>query len=393
MKTVICVNINRDHVYGCDTYFIGRSGENESTQFQIQLEECLCDSWVYIDFVKPDGTKYKTPRLDIVGNVVTYDVKNELLTNKGTLKAQVVLQNETGIIWKSTVKSYEIIQSIDATEAIPDKEDFITEAQKTLDDMENLKEEVETGLTPTIGDNENWFVGGKDTGKPSRGPQGASYIITDEDLKEVESNVTEDLKPMLEEIQDVADTAESIAKGANQSLSFGDYSTMISVFNSLNNDTYRVGQNILIVTLNVPDLWVSEVLEESAVYTYTTDEDLTALLKEQGYIQVGYYKLSALETQKVDLTEYVKNTDIATSSKAGIVKVNEKTYGSKIIGSGVLCGNPLTYSQYKEANTYFLISRGTLESVLNGRFATLTQEEYDALETKDENTYYYIPEV
>ena len=113
-------------------------------------------------------------------------------------------------------------------------------------------------------------------------------------------SVVEYVTKTSEEAKDIAETAESIAKGANQSLSFGDYSTMISIFNSLSNDIYKTGKNILIVTLNVPDLWISEVAEESLPYIYTTDEDLTSLLKEQGYIQVGYYKLSALETQKVD---------------------------------------------------------------------------------------------
>ena len=54
---------------------------------------------------------------------------------------------------------------------------------------------------------------------------------------------------------------------------------MISVFNNLSSDVYRIGQNILIITLNVPDLWVSDIAEESITYTYTTDEDLTTLLK------------------------------------------------------------------------------------------------------------------
>ena len=75
-------------------------------------------------------------------------------------------------------------------------------------------------------------------------------------------------------------------------------------------------------------------MKENINYTYSTDEDFTNSLKEQGYVQVGYYNLSALETQKVDLTDYAK----------------------------------------KE------------------QFVTLAQEEYDALETKSANTYYFIPE-
>ena len=298
MKTVICVNINRDHIYGCDTYFIGRSGENESTQFQIQLEDCLCDSWVYIDFVKPDGTKYKTPRLDIVDNTVIYDVTNELLTNKGTLKAQIVLQNETGIIWKSTVKSYEIIQSIDATDDIPNKEDFITEAQNLLDD-------IEAGLTPTIGDNENWFVGGKDTGKPSRGPKGEDYIINDEDLKDIENQVKEEVQPILTDIENVAKQAEVIARGRATGYVFDTVEDLdLWLQNSENTSKLVLGDNFYIRAINVPDYWWDGVTRQQ------------------------------LEAEKPDLTDYAK----------------------------------------KE------------------QFVTMTQEEYDNLETKSANTYYFIIE-
>ena len=106
-----------------------------------------------------------TSRLEVIGNVVKYDVPNALLDLSGTLKVQAVLQKESGEVWKSTIESYKVNQSINASDDIPNKDDFITNAQKTLDDIEN-------GLTPTIGDNGNWYVGDRDTGKPSRGEQG-----------------------------------------------------------------------------------------------------------------------------------------------------------------------------------------------------------------------------
>lgn len=105
----------------------------------------------------------------------------------------------------------------------------------------------------------------------------------------------------------------SIAKGANQALSYGNYSTMITAFNALANDIYNVGQNVMIVTLEVPDLWISGIESTSVPYTYTTDEAFTTALSTNGYVQVGYYKLSALETQKVDLTDYEQNTNKTTT--------------------------------------------------------------------------------
>lgn len=165
MKDKICITLDENHIYTCSNNIIARSGENEITQLEITLAECLCNYWVYLDFVKADGTKFKTPRLDIIGNVVTYDLPNSLLDISGDLKVQIVLQDENGEVWKSTIKTYRVTSSINATDDIPNKEDFITDAQ-------NLLNEIEEGLTPTIGENGNWFINGKDTGKTSRGTQG-----------------------------------------------------------------------------------------------------------------------------------------------------------------------------------------------------------------------------
>ena len=133
----------------------------------------------------------------------------------------------------------------------------------------------------------------------------------------------------------------SIAKGANQAISYGNYSTMITAFNALDDDVYRLGQNIYIETLEVPDLWIISVESTSVPYTYTTDAAFITHTAQAGGGQVGYYKIAQLETQKVDLTDYVKNTDYATSANAGVVKT-----GSNL---GILInqyGNPyIDYAQ------------------------------------------------
>lgn len=98
--------------------------------------------------------------------------------------------------------------------------------------------------------------------------------------------------------------------GANKAVSYGNYSTMITALNSLSGDVYKVGQNIMIVTLDVPDLWVSAVSTSKSTYTYTSDSAFVAALKTTGSVKVGYYALSALETQKVDVTDYAKIDDL-----------------------------------------------------------------------------------
>lgn len=57
------------------------------------------------------------------------------------------------------------------------------------------------GVTPTIGDNGNWYIGSTDTGKPSRGAAGApgakgdkgdDYVLTEADKTEIAGDIIED---------------------------------------------------------------------------------------------------------------------------------------------------------------------------------------------------------
>ena len=99
-------------------------------------------------------------------------------------------------------------------------------------------------------------------------------------------------------------TVESIAKGANRAASFISYKSLIAELNYAAKDEYNAGQNFYIANVGVPDLWVYGKSSQSNTYTYTTDEAFVNLLTQNGIVQVGHYLLAALETQKVDLTNY-----------------------------------------------------------------------------------------
>ena len=143
MKDVICASIDKNHIYNCTNKTIGRQGENLCTQLEITLEDCLCDSWVYLHFKKPDGTTKVTERLEIINNTVIYDVGNDLLDVDGHLNVFVELHKEDGLVWKSSTKTYTVLHSFNGIDQIENKEDFITKTQQALDDVEILKEEKE----------------------------------------------------------------------------------------------------------------------------------------------------------------------------------------------------------------------------------------------------------
>ena len=186
------------------------------------------------------------------------------------------------------------------------------------------------------------------------------------------------IQPLEEELE----ILESIAKGAQGAKSFDTYRSMISMVNGFKKDQLTVGTNILIGTLNVPDLWVFGIEEDSVPYIYSSDEVLVQDLKVNGRIRVGHFVLAALETLKVDLTDYVKNTDYANSAKAGVV-LGDKTFGFQVNANGIPTCDVLSATEYTGKAVACFIGKGTLENAKNdivkraivGNDITLTDEE------------------
>lgn len=125
MTDVIKVTINERHFVSCSTETIARKGEGEYPRLVIEIPNRLSGMWPYLDFKKPSGETFKTPRLAIDGNIIEYDLPLSVLNEKGTLEMQLVLQNGKGRIWKSNVKRFKVLYSIDATGDIENDEDFV----------------------------------------------------------------------------------------------------------------------------------------------------------------------------------------------------------------------------------------------------------------------------
>lgn len=110
--------------------------------------------------------------------------------------------------------------------------------------------------------------------------------------------------------KELCDTALAIANGRNQALAYTDYSEMVTALNSMGVDELKRGQNLYIGTVGVPDLWVYSVEANNVAYTYVNDNTIVNTLDTNTTIQVGYYKLAQLETQKVDLTNIESDIDV-----------------------------------------------------------------------------------
>lgn len=116
--------------------------------------------------------------------------------------------------------------------------------------------------------------------------------------------------------QDAHNDIRQMALGAMRGQSYADIETMVTALNALPADSFRVGDNIYLDQLNVPDVWISAVNGSSTAYTYVDDSTFTAALSA-GRVQVGYFSISQLETEDVVLTP-------ATTSENGLMSAADK---------------------------------------------------------------------
>lgn len=162
----IKIKLNSNRIIDCESMIIGKTYENEATTLMYELkgEELLTKDF-YIEFEKPDGTKISTSKLEIeiredeiikTEGIVKYSIPNSLLDLKGTLKVEAVLRNSEGLVWKSYTQKFEILESINASEAIPEQyPDIIGEIQKIINsgggtsDYNNLENKPITYITGT----------------------------------------------------------------------------------------------------------------------------------------------------------------------------------------------------------------------------------------------------
>lgn len=122
-----------------------------------------------------------------------------------------------------------------------------------------------------------------------------------------------ELRTKIDEVEDVANDAKAIAEGKATGYVFDTVDDM-NTWLEANSGILKLGDNLYIRAVDVPDYWWDG---ENA---------------------------QQLETQKVDLTDYVKNTDYATANQYGVVKVSGQ-YGVGHNTSVGLFVPPCTTSQ------------------------------------------------
>lgn len=117
-----------------------------------------------------------------------------------------------------------------------------------------------------------------------------------------------DIRTLVTNATNLANQAMSIAQGRAKAVTYPNYQQAIANLNTRPQDYLKIGDAILILAQNVPDLWVYQISSSRVNYTYTTDGDFLEDFNQNQSVQVGYFVLGESDSEKVDLTGYVPLT-------------------------------------------------------------------------------------
>lgn len=130
----------------------------------------LSTKTAYVNFVNATGNAYKsllsTPQADEGYVFVEWVVGETVTVQEGGVLFQVEFYG-TNYRWQTQIAQLKVVKSLEAQAAEPLQDQTLLE--EYLDRFNQL---IADGITPSIGDNGNWYVGSTDTGKPSRGAAG-----------------------------------------------------------------------------------------------------------------------------------------------------------------------------------------------------------------------------
>lgn len=129
-------------------------------------------------------------------------------------------------------------------------------------------------------------------------------------------NTTQDTN--ISNAQKRADDAYTLAQGRSRAIAYADNASANTALAAMNNSTLRVGDNIYIGSVGVPDWYIAEVLSSKGSDTLPTSGNAF-----NDTYSIGYYKLYQLETEKVDLTNYATKSEAIKSitQSGGVITI------------------------------------------------------------------------
>ena len=271
MKNIeVKVNRNTSMVY-LENTILGNEGENLQGDIIFTFINDFVDGQARLEYETEGEKRY----LFLTKERQTYKTPiKSILTKNGAINMQLVITegvNEDEIpIFKSNVFYVVCNNSLNAEIEQPEEyPNWIEVANTKLNEFEQGLVEIKT---------QSMYA--KEQGDYAK-----------EEAEKVDE-VVDYVVATSEQAKEISEKAETIAKGRATGYVFDTLEDLeVWLLIEENASKLVLGDNLYIRAVGVPDYWWDGISKQ------------------------------VLETQKVDLTEYVKNTDYVTSSKAGIVKI------------------------------------------------------------------------
>ncbi len=248
--------------------------------------------------VLPETSAEQVTLADAVGNFTSNNVEGALAE-----VAQDIKDLETGF---ESAGKVDDVQDVNGSSIVTNKIAKLTKAAVGLGNVDNTADANKSVKHATSADSATTATSATTAGSATKATQDAS------------GNVITNTYATKTELQ------EGLA-GKSQSKTYNNYQAFVTAVNAMNNTALKVGDNVFIVTQDVPDMWVSAVNSSSATYTYSSDSAIVTALGSANGLTVGYYVFRELETEKVDLSTYQTKTDntLETTSKTVVGAINE----------------------------------------------------------------------
>ena len=358
---------------------LGLNGENLQGNIIVKFSDEFVNGNAILEIQRDDEKYYLTMQKE---NESYYlPILSSLLTKATTIIMQIRITEGTSItdipVWKSNKFYLKVEESINAEITIPEEyPEWIDIANSKLNQIDNLDIDAEKidnittvtiekkdgtekiveindgidgvdGITPTIGDNGNWYLGNEDTGKPSRGIQGEQGIpgndghtpiksvdyFTEQDIEEIEGDIlnevytkseTDTLLDEKADIEDIPDVSNFITKDVNNLTNYTLKTNTGSLIDlEINDTTYVVtlklkNQDGTVISTDTIDLPLESVVV-SGRYDNTTKKVILTL--ENG---------SEVDFSVADLVAGLQ-TEITSSNKLASDLVDDTNSGNKFV--------------------------------------------------------------
>lgn len=137
----------------------------------------------------------------------------------------------------------------------------------------------------------------------------------------------------VDKANDAKATAEEAimkADGRANSIGFMTAKDAVTALNGYPRNQLKGGDTIWIVEAGTPDLWVTEVAQESVPYNYTTKDKFNQDLVDNTVLQIGYFKTAYQESDGKPVTIAWQNVSIKTADWVDSAEFADFPYEAKI---------------------------------------------------------------